>query len=194
MDIQEKSKQQIIKEKAAFLFRKKGYNATSMQDIAEAMDMKAASLYNHINSKKDILSSLLMNIAQEFSSGMQEILQASLTNIEKLNQLVSLHVSMTLKYSDSISLITGEWVHLEEPFLSDYKNLRDAYEKDFLSILKDCQQQGLINDAVNLNLSLYSILSTLHWLYSWYNKNDKMNRIELELQLKQILLKGILTK
>lgn len=193
MDNSVKSKKQVIKEKAAYLFRKKGFNATSMQDIAEAMNMKAASLYNHIQSKQELLDEMLLNIANEFSQGMHDIKTSSLSHIQKLDALVSMHVQMTLQYSDSISLITGEWVHLEEPQLAKYKKLRTVYEKDFLAILNACKKEGHISEHINIELGLYSILSSLHWLYSWHNKNKTMSRIELEHQLKEILLKGIIS-
>ena len=116
----EVSKKIQIYNAAARLFRKKGYKATSMQDIANALDIKAASLYNHISSKQEILKHLLINIADAFTVGMKDIEESSLDDIEKLEQLVILHVDLTLRYKDSIALITGEWVHLENPLLDQY--------------------------------------------------------------------------
>jgi AcrR family transcriptional regulator len=192
MESIQKSKKEIVKEKASYLFRKKGYAATSMQDIALAMDMKAASLYNHISSKQELLQELLMGIAKEFTNGMKDIMNSSLDSQSKLEALVNLHVQLTLQNSDSIALITGEWVHLSEPELTKYKKQRSLYEKHFLSILNTCQEQGLIDSKVNTELALYSILSSLHWLYSWHHKHPTISKIELEHQLKMVLLKGIL--
>ena len=50
-------KDEIIKT-AAKLFKEKGYSAVTMRDIATAMGMKAASLYNHIKSKQEILKEI----------------------------------------------------------------------------------------------------------------------------------------
>ena len=44
---------------AATIFQEKGYHATSMQDIAEAVELKKGSLYHHVNSKQEILLALL---------------------------------------------------------------------------------------------------------------------------------------
>ncbi len=193
MESIQKSKKEIIKEKASYLFRKKGYAATSMQDIALAMDMKAASLYNHISSKQEILQELLMGIAGEFTSGMEDILSSTLDTQAKLEALVNLHVQLTLHNSDSIALITGEWVHLSEPELTQYKKQRSVYEQRFLSILSACQKEGLIAKKVNIDLALYSILSSLHWLYSWHHKHPNISKIELEHQLKMVLLNGLIS-
>ena len=53
-----KTKKQLILEAAARLFRDKGYAATSMRDLARAVDLKASSLYNHIGSKEEILQNI----------------------------------------------------------------------------------------------------------------------------------------
>ena len=188
----DKNKRAQIKLEAARLFRKKGYRSTSMQDIADALNIKAASLYNHISSKQELLKDLSLEIAERFTKGMQEIDESSLDPIDKLEELIKLHVEMTLQQRDSISVITGEWVHLKEPDLSNFLKLRNAYEERFKKILQDCQDQDQISKDLNIDLALYSILSSLHWLYNWYNKHQELSRIELSRQLKQVLLHGIL--
>ena len=56
----ETRKQEII-QTAAKLFKEKGYSAVTMRDLASAMGMKAASLYNHINSKQQILKEIIIS-------------------------------------------------------------------------------------------------------------------------------------
>lgn len=189
----ENTKKTQIHQAAAYLFRKKGYRATSMQDIADSLDIKAASLYNHISSKQEILSGLLMSLADRFTQAMDEIESSSLSPKEKLEELINLHVEITLANRDSISLITGEWVHLEEIELIKYREQRNSYEASFLKILRQCKKEGLIESHINIKLALFSILSSLHWLYNWYNRNEAISKVELSKQLRQILLKGILS-
>ena len=98
------SKKQEISNCAARLFRKKGYKATSMRDIADAMDMKAASLYNHISSKEELFSELLLKMAKLFTKGMEEITQSSLSTSAKLERLITLHVHLTIEHTDAITL------------------------------------------------------------------------------------------
>lgn len=184
------TKKQLIKEQSAQLFRKKGYKATPMRDIAKAVGMEAASLYNHIKSKQEILVELLMPIAESFSEGMKNINNSSLTSIEKLEKLIGLHVRLTVENPNAISLITGEWVHLENESLTKYSKLRDDYERDFKTLLEDCIQENYLH-TVNIDIALFSILSTLHWLYSWYNKHPEISPVELEKQMVDCLLNGL---
>ncbi len=184
------SRKEEIRQSAAKLFRRKGYKATSMRDIAEDVGIKAASIYNHIESKQELLRDLLLNIANLFTTEMRSISSSSLDTEEKLNRLITLHIKLTAQHTNAISLIAGEWVHLEEPEKKQYINLRDEYETSFREIIEDGKKEGVFKD-VDTDIALFSILSTLRWLYSWYSKNTDYNLIDLEKQINLCLITGI---
>ncbi|NND76815.1 MAG: TetR/AcrR family transcriptional regulator [Flavobacteriales bacterium] len=184
------SRREELKNCAASLFRKKGYSATSVRDIAKEMGMEAPSLYNHIRSKKEILEELLIELGNAFVGGMKEIKEAPISSIQKLERIVGLHVKLTIEHTDAISLITSEYVHLDGKCAKDYRALRDRYESDLRKIIKSCIKEGEIKQ-VNVELAMFSILSTLRWLYSWYSKNKNMNPIALEQEMIKNLIEGI---
>jgi AcrR family transcriptional regulator len=64
-DADKKNRKQIIYREAARLFREKGYNAASMRELAERVQLKASSLYNHIGSKEEIL----VKICAQYAAG-----------------------------------------------------------------------------------------------------------------------------
>ena len=68
----ETRKDEII-QTSAILFKQKGYSAVTMRDIARAMGIKAASLYNHITSKQEILSDIIISLAEQFTEQMKII-------------------------------------------------------------------------------------------------------------------------
>jgi len=187
-----KTKNKIIKA-AAKLFRKKGYAASSMQEIAAQIGIKSASLYNHIESKNEILETILMMVANEFVSEMSMIKQSKLSSIKKVEKLISLHVRLTMKYPDSMAMLIGEWAHLEDKPRKKYLKLRDSYERDFRKIIEGCIKEGDFH-KVNVDLALFSILSTLRWTYSWYSKNSKISPLDLEADLYQTLIEGLQKK
>jgi len=184
------STKQKIQTSAARLFRKKGYNGTSMKDIASAVNIKAASIYNHFASKQELLQNLLFDMANFFVKGMREITTSSLSTEQQLEQLITLHIRATVDHTDAVALIAGEWIHLEESSKTRYIQLRDEYENEFKSIINKGKKEGKFVD-VDTEIILFSTLSTLRWLYSWYSKNRNYNFIELERQMKICLLEGI---
>jgi len=181
---------EIIQKIAARSFRKKGYLATSMRNIAEEAGIQAPSIYNHFKKKHVILEELLMGIAQEFTKNMKVIKSTPISSLEKMEKVIELHVRLTVEHTDAIALITSEWIHLEEPALKKYTRLRDKYEKDFKSIIEEGKKKKEFQD-VDTDLAMFSILSTLRWLYSWYSKNKSSNPEELKDQMVRCLLDGL---
>lgn len=182
-------REQIL-EKAARLFRKSGYASTSVRKIAAACRMEAASLYNHIRSKQDLLDELLFSVASEFTQGMERAEKLPAGIYEKLEFLVDLHIDLTLRWPDRIALVTGEWIHLEEPRLQEYLQLRNEYENRFRNLLSEGMKQNILK-PMDTELSLYSILSSLHWLYSWTARHPQTDTHMLRKELKNNLLSGL---
>ncbi|REG88820.1 TetR/AcrR family transcriptional regulator [Winogradskyella sediminis] len=174
---------------AAKLFKEKGYSAVTMRDLAKAMGIKAASLYNHINSKQDILKAIIISLAEEFTEGMQLIQSSNDSCIDKLKKIIELHVKISSQNIYGMASLNNDWMHLEE-HLKYYQQLRDDYENDFRDILKSGIASGEIID-IKPEVMLFSILTTLRSLYLWIPKKEDVNLDELSNSLSQILIKGI---
>ena len=185
-----KTKRQQIKDKAAYLFRKQGYKATNMRQLADAVGVKAASLYNHISNKEELLQELLMDMAHLFTQSMSDVQSSSLAPVEKLKRLIADYVRYTVEHTDAISLLTGEWIHLADKPKKEFLKLRDNYEDGFRQILEDCIQQDSFK-KIDVDIALFSTLSTLRWLYSWYSKHQEINQLELEKQISKMLIDGL---
>ncbi len=181
-------KEEIIK-KSALLFKEKGYSAVTMRDIAQAMGIKAASLYNHIKSKQEILSIVIMSIAKDFTTGMNAISESNMSNVKKLEEIIALHINITIDNPNGMAALNADWMHLEET-LELYLKLRDDYENRFRDILNNGALSQEIKD-VNIDVMLFSILSTLRSLYLWIPKKEQVNPVTLASDLSKVLLKGI---
>lgn len=188
---QENRKEEII-QTATKLFKNKGYSAVTMRDLAKSMGIKAASLYNHINSKQEILTKIIISLAEEFTSEMNLILNSKLDSIEKLNKVITLHVNITTKNTNGMASLNNDWMHLEEK-LDYYLSLRKKYEDDFREIIKTGIENKEITD-INPEIMVFSILSTLRSLYLWIPKKEDVNLDELSLDLGNVLINGIKNK
>ncbi|WP_452225265.1 TetR/AcrR family transcriptional regulator [Lacinutrix chionoecetis] len=181
-------KEEIIKTSAK-LFKEKGYSAVSMRDIAKEMGIKASSLYNHISSKQAILTEIIISIAEAFTNGIEVIMSSKINNIQKLKQVISLHITITTKNTFGMSSLNNDWMHLEES-LAYYLKLRTDYEANFRTIIIEGINKGeIINE--NPEVMLFSILSTLRSLHLWIPKKEDLNPLELTNNLSNILINGI---
>ncbi len=183
-------KEEIIKV-AATLFKEKGYSAVSMRDIAAEMDIKAASLYNHINGKQEILAEIILKVAKEFTLGMENVFAEEVDSIEKIERVIELHVDITVNYSEALASLNNDWMHLQKTDLELFVKMRDSYEENFRSILKD----GILKGEIKPNhpeVILFSILSTLRTLYLWNQKRGKLDVNILKKDMVEVLIKGII--
>ena len=176
---------------AAQLFKEKGYSAVTMRDIAQAMNIKAASLYNHIKSKQEILVLIIIEIAEEFTSTILQIVNSDETTIQKLEKVIQLHIDITLRNSDALACLNNDWMHLADTELMYFIKMREEYEANFRTIIK----QGIANHEIkNLNIEviIFSTLSTLRTLYLWYGKKKSPNAEVLKSNMIEVLLNGII--
>lgn len=182
-------KEEII-EIASQLFKEKGYNAVSMRDIASAMGIKAASLYNHISGKQEILSTLILQVAREFTSGMESVLLQPVSPIQKIEQIIEMHIDITVNFSEGLAALNTDWMHLENEELKDFVHMREAYEENFRKIINQGIEAGEIKPR-HPEVILFSILSTLRTLYVWYQKRGKLDVNILKKDMVAVMLGGI---
>ncbi len=175
---------------AAKLFKEKGYSAVTMRDIAQEIDIKAASLYNHIKSKQEILVLIIIEIAEEFTNKMNQIVISEETSIQKLQKIIELHINITIRNPNELASLNNDWMHLENENLVYFQKMRDDYEQNFRKIVKI----GIANQEIkNLNpeVIIFSMLSTLRTLYIWYGKKNTINEKVLKSNMTKVLLNGI---
>ncbi|MBF0695350.1 MAG: TetR family transcriptional regulator [Flavobacterium sp.] len=175
---------------SAKLFKEKGYSAVTMRDIAQALNIKAASLYNHIKSKQEILALIIIAIAEEYTNTINLIVTSEASTIEMLDRVIKLHIDITERNPDALASLNNDWMHLPTAELREFLSMRDEYEERFRQIIKNGISKGEIKN-VESEVIIFSMLSTLRTLYLWYGKKKNFNAKTLRRDLRDILLKGI---
>lgn len=185
------NRKEEILEVAAKLFKEKGYTAVSVRDIANILNIKAASLYYHVTSKQEILSSIVIQVAEEFIAGMNEILVEETSAVQKIEKFIELHVAITADRTDFLACLNNDWMHLEGESLDYFQKMRESYEDHIRKILQAGIDEGEIEE-LNIEVLLFSLLTSLRRVYLWYPRLGKLSREALSEQLKQSLLRGVL--
>ena len=85
--------------------------------------------------------------------------------------------------------LNTDWMHLEEK-LEYYLQLRKNYEDNFRTIIEQGVQNNELKEG-NLDIMLFSILSTLRSLYVWIPNKDNIQINKLSEELSVVLLNGI---
>jgi TetR/AcrR family transcriptional regulator, cholesterol catabolism regulator len=185
------TKKDVITKKALTLFRKKGFPATSMRDIAEAIGVEAPSLYNHIESKSEILEYVCFRIGRLFINHLKEVEFNKQNNLSKIESILRFHISMMIEEYESVYIAEHEWRHLPEPFLNDFKNQRRNYRSRLGAIL----QKGINAKeicAVNPYVAVLTILSAISGIEGWQKSGKKIDAQLLEENMIKILIGGLI--
>lgn len=176
---------------AAKLFKEKGYRAVTMRDLADKLDIKAASLYNHIHSKQEILSLIVISTAESFTQHINNIFPKPMPSVEKLEEIISMHIDIAVQKTDFLACMNNDWMHLEKKQLMYFLGMRNDYEAKFRKIILEGMKKGELK-ARDPEIVLFSILSTLRTFYLWYSKKNSLPSEQLKREITKTLLGGII--
>jgi TetR/AcrR family transcriptional regulator, cholesterol catabolism regulator len=181
-----------INEIAQSLFRTKGYAATSMRDLAKEVGIEPASLYNHVKSKEELLQNICFRIADEFFDALQNVLEEDFSAEQKLSKAIDAHVGVILNNLDATTVFFHEWKHLSEPLLSEFKSLRNKYEKQFRSIIEEGIESGEF-DEVDAHVSVKLLFAMMNSIYEWYHPKGKLKQKEIVRNILETFVFGIVS-
>ena len=179
-----------IRHTAKKLFKEKGYAATSMRDLAKEVGIEAASLYNHLSSKEELLHEMCFDIADQFFQAFQSATAAEKTPSKKLKAAVKAHIVVIANNLDASTVFFHEWIFLKEPELSKFKKLRYQYEQGFRDLVQKGIEEKDFKD-VNVRLAVFTIISALNATYDLYRSSEKLSQEEISESISNLLLKGL---
>jgi AcrR family transcriptional regulator len=184
------TKKEVIIEKASRLFREKGFGAASMRDLAEHVGVEAASLYNHIRSKSEILQTICFKVANEFMTNLEAVESSPQTTLKKMESIIRLHIRMMLDQYEFVYIADHEWRHLPEPYLSNFLNQRRNYRKRLGDIIEDGISKGEIKHIDPYTVVLI-ILSAISGIDSWQRSRKSTSAEVLETNMVKYLIEGL---
>ncbi|HRE50596.1 MAG TPA: TetR/AcrR family transcriptional regulator [Flavitalea sp.] len=183
-------RKEVILEKAAQLFRKKGFNATSMRDLAENVGVEAASLYNHIRSKEDILQEICFRVANKFMTNFDEVNARDISPLAKLEAILRFNIRQMIHHYEEVYVSDREWKHLTDPYLSNLKNQRRIYRQRIASIIEEGIRAGEIKQ-IDAPTAVLIILHAVSGIESWHRSRQKISGELLEHNMTLILVGGL---
>jgi AcrR family transcriptional regulator len=163
-----------ILEVAVEVFYEKGYEASSLQDIADRMGVKKASLYYYFASKEALLHAVLAKIIRR---GMENAVRIRARGDDPLTclwRLVSSHIA------ELCTNLTGTAVFLHERKKIPLEQRREvlnedyAYQAAFIETIAEGKAAGQIRADVDPKLAALSVLGSMNWTYTWFRPDGDL--------------------
>jgi TetR/AcrR family transcriptional regulator, cholesterol catabolism regulator len=184
------SKKDVITQKAAVLFKSKGFSSASMRELAEAVGVEAPSLYNHIGSKSELLQGICFRVANAFTLYLDETENNTENYAKRLQHIIRFHIRMMLEHFDEVYVANHEWKHLKEPYLSNFLLQRRSYEKRLINLMEGGITAKEFKET-NPYVAVLTILSAVRGLEFWQQHKKNISSQVLEDDMVNHLLKGI---
>ncbi|HWI64672.1 MAG TPA: TetR/AcrR family transcriptional regulator [Symbiobacteriaceae bacterium] len=184
------NKQAEIVAAAVRLFHEKGFHATSMQDIADAVGLQKGSLYHYISGKEDLLAEIMMEAIGRYNGKLSEIRALDLPVRQRLELAVRHHL---MGIAENISMLT---IFLRESYaLPPEQAERIAQESArYNEMFEELYMEGVSAGAArNLDPRLVSrtLLGACNWFYRWYRPEGPQRLDDLANSVVDILFHGI---
>jgi AcrR family transcriptional regulator len=198
------SRQEILRT-AARLFQQRGYDATSMNDVAAALKLSKGGLYHHFQSKDEILFEI-MNHAMEMT---QERVISPVRSIddpvERLRALIRLHLEVVLSPRDREITVM---LHENHPLPPALRKRINARKKEYIhfveSLIADVQKEAQkdaqreahrtrpVGGRVSPRAAAFALLGMINWIYQWYKPEGELQANNLIPQFTDLVFGGIL--
>ncbi|MFT5719132.1 MAG: AcrR family transcriptional regulator [Oleiphilaceae bacterium] len=159
---------------AATLFNQKGYERTTVRDLASAVGIQSGSIFHHFKTKEAILKAMMEETIIFNTQRMKVKLEVANTPKEKLLALIVCELeSINGVTGDAMAVLVYEWRSLNEQNQADILKLRDEYESLWLDVLTLAKNDGLVEgDMFILRRFLTGALS---WSKTWFNNKGKVS-------------------
>ena len=184
------TKKEVIIEKASKLFREKGFGASSMRDLAETVGVEAASLYNHIQSKSEILQAICFKVANDFLDHLEAVQVSTQPILKKLELIIRFHIRMMMEQYEFVYISDHEWRHLPEPYLSNFLNQRRNYRRSLSDLIARGIEDGEMK-FIEPYVAVLTMLSAISGIESWHRSRKTIAADILENNMVKYLIEGL---
>jgi len=175
---------------AAAMILEKGYDATSVSDIARALGITKAGLYHYIHGKTQLLFDIMQygldELEREVAKPAQDIADAE----ERLRFMIETHARIVTRGQGAVTILVDEARALT-PAQNRVVTRRKRAYLDFLrATLAQLKKDGKLRD-VNITVAAFGILGTINWLSRWYQPEGPLNEEKIAAQIVDIALNGL---
>lgn len=175
---------------AARLFRQRGFDASSVSEIARALKMTKAGLYHYFTSKEELLLEIMMfgldNVRDEVIIPVQAIRDPE----ERLRQIVLRHAQITTRAEGSVAQI-DELRALPPPAQRKVRELQRKYFELIRDTLLELKAQGRLRD-IDPTVAAFSTIGMILWLPRWFRPGGRLTVEHAAAEIANLALAGVL--
>ena len=176
---------------AAGIFRTKGYDATSLTDIAHAFGITKASLYHYIDSKEDLLYRICRAAHDDALPVIEEVESSDGPPLVRLEHFLRETVASNARNVANIAVYYHDFNRLTGARRTSILRERRRYQDLLVRLVDEGKRAGEIDATVPTPVICSNLLAQVIWLYTWYREDKGPSPDELGAAVAQLALTGL---
>ena len=176
---------------AARIFHERGYTATSVQDVADAVGILKGSIYYYIDTKEDLLAEVVEKVHERALEQLELSKSVNGNVFERLRAFIEAYAVFNMRNTVEIGVFLHEFRHLRPERRKEIIADRDALEEYVRGLVREGQASRIFHPDLDPKLTALGILGMLNWTYEWYRPNGPDRPEKIARQWSDLLLRGI---
>jgi AcrR family transcriptional regulator len=188
-----KARREEIVRAAADVFRDLGYEASTLNDIAERLGTDRASLYYYVGSKEELLHEIVSSVLKENVATAERVAKSDAPAIEKMTKLLE---EMMLSFDRNYPHM---YIHIEDLALISRLNSEWAvrvrqrmkvFESIVLGIFEQGRMEGSFRTDLPIDISAFALFGMVNWTHRWYKPGSRLSAEDIAAIFASIFLDG----
>src|SRR5215475_5125094 len=181
---------------SAKIFCEKGYDASSMSDIADAVGITKAGIYHHVKSKQDLLFAIMNFAMDRLEVRVITPAQAIADAEQRLRAILRNHALLIIEGSapegySPLTVLNDEMAGLTPAHRRKVQQRKRVYLDLMRDTLRQLKDEGKLKD-VDATVAAFSLFGMLLWLSRWYRPDGRLTGEEVANEIEKIALGGLL--
>jgi AcrR family transcriptional regulator len=174
----ERGTAQAIREEAAKLFFERGYDATSLRQVASAVGLMVGSLYNHIDSKEHLLLQIMGGIIDDLLDSARKAVAVDGDAVDKLQAALDAHLRFHAERAQEVFIGNAELRSLSDGARQVVIAKRHEYELFLQELIEEAGRAGLA-DIIDARIHVYSLVAQATHIAGWFKPGGRMSLDEI---------------
>lgn len=163
---------------AARLFREKGFDRTTVRDIAREVGIQSGSIFHHFPSKEDILYAVMEEVIHFNTGRLRTLVAAEDDAVGRLRALIRGELGSIIGDTrEAMTILVQEWRCLSPEKQEQALGLRSIYEQLWLDVLNELHESGVF--SANPFIMRRLITGMTGWSANWYHRDGTLEPEDL---------------
>jgi AcrR family transcriptional regulator len=178
---------------AAQLFRERGFDATSVSDVARALGLTKAGLYHHFESKEALLYEIMTFGLERVRDEVVVPIRAIRDPEERLRQLIVRHARIATRGRGAVTHLNDEIRALPPGPRKQIEEKMRLYFDLIRNTLLELRAAGRLRD-VNPTVATFALLGMILWLPRWFRQDGALTQEQVAVEIAKLALGGLIKR